>query len=291
MTTDAAAERCRADLGCARRRLDGVRRAVHPPRRVGPPVGASAGHGRGRRGPGLRGVRQGAHHRPARRRPGPGVPRLPAHRGPQPLHRHRARHHPAAAGRRLRAVRRRRPFPRHGRGGLREPGGGTRVRDAARAVAAGAVAHRGRGAEARRGRQAARHVRQLRLRPRLPRPRGSAPGVPEHARPGRRGRRLRVDPGQPGRLHPQRREQARRGQGPGAHRRVPALHGHLPRAVGGQHQPLRHHRPDGAGQCRRRLHRRQRGAPPMVAWSGCSAGPATSSATTPRASPWPGPRP
>ena len=44
------------------------------------------------------------------------------------------------------------PVPRHRRRGLREPGGGPRVRDAARAVAAGAVAHRGRGPEARRGR-------------------------------------------------------------------------------------------------------------------------------------------
>ena len=58
------------------------------------------------------------------------------------------------------------------------------VRLAARALADGAVAHRGRGPEARRHRAAARDERQLGLRAGLPRPRGPAPGVPHHARAG-----------------------------------------------------------------------------------------------------------
>ena len=55
------------------------------------------------------------------------------------------------------------------------------LRLAAGALAAGAVAPRGRGPEARRHRPAARHERQLGLRARLPRPRGTAPGVPADA--------------------------------------------------------------------------------------------------------------
>ena len=62
----------------------------------------------------------------------------------------------AAHHRRPDAVRPRRAVPRHRRRGVRERRRRPRVRLAARALAAGAVAHRGRGAEARRGRAAAR---------------------------------------------------------------------------------------------------------------------------------------
>ena len=89
---------------------------------------------------------------------------------------------PAAHHRRPDAVRPRRAVPRHRRRGLRDAAAAARVRLAPRALAAGAVAHRGRGPEAGRGRAAARHERQLGLRARLPRPRGPASGVPHHAR-------------------------------------------------------------------------------------------------------------
>ena len=117
------------------------------------------------------------------------------------------------------------------------------VRLAARALAAGAVAHRGRGPEARRRRAAARHERQLRLRARLPRPRGPAPGVPDHARRRPRRGRLPLDPRAPRRLRPRRRLASRRRHGRGAPRRVPQVHGDLPRAHRGQLEPLRHPRP------------------------------------------------
>ena len=138
---------------------------------------------RRRRRPGLRGVRQGARRAPARRRPGRRVPRLPADRRT-----------PAA----------RRPDPGRRRGctttddmtpfdpgvpfrdtaveGFENAAAAKAFASPARALAAGAVAHRGRGPEAGRHRAAARHERQLRLRARLPRPRGPAPGVPDHAR-------------------------------------------------------------------------------------------------------------
>ena len=66
----------------------------------------------------------------------------------------------AAHDRRPDAVRPRRAVPRHRRRGLRERGRSARLRLAPRALAAGAVAHRGRGPEAGRGRPAARHDRR-----------------------------------------------------------------------------------------------------------------------------------
>ena len=78
--------------------------------------------------------------------------------------------------------------------GFESADGRPRLRLAARAVAARPVAHRGRGPQARRHRPAARDERQLRLRARLPRPRGAAPGLPHPARRRARRRGLPVDP-------------------------------------------------------------------------------------------------
>ena len=157
-----------------------------------------------------------------------------------------------------------------------------RVRLAARALAAGAVAHRGRGAEARRGRAAARDDRQLGLRPRLPGPRGPAPGVPHHAR--RRSstttpaRWTRRNLGAYVRGGISRRDAARVEEHLEECR---ALHGDLPRAHRGQLQPRR---PAGPAPARRRgrgVRRRRR----LAAWPAlrrsragscsCWTGPAT----------------
>ena len=101
---------------------------------------------------------------------------------------------------------------------------------------------------------AARDDRQLRLRARLPRPRGPAPGVPHHARGRPRRRRLRLDPRPPRRLRPRRPLPPRRRPGRGAPRRLPRLRGDLPRAHRGQLQPGRPPRPAAA-------RRRGRGVP------------------------------
>ena len=187
---------------------------------------------------------------------------------------------PAAHHRRPDPVRPRRAVPRHGRPRVRERRGGPRLRLAPRALADGAVAHRGRGAEARRGRGAARHERQLGLRPRLPRPRGPAAGVPDHARGRARGRRLRVGAPEPRRLRPRRRLAPRRRQGRGPPRRVPALHGDLPRADRGQLQPGRWLAPavlGGRGCGLPRLRAAARSVPGSPS-SVCSTGRRTSSA-------------
>ena len=69
---------------------------------------------------------------------------------------------------------------------------------------------------------AAGDERQLRLRARLPGPRGAAPGLPQRARRRARRRELPVDPRPPRRLHPQRHLPARRRQGRGPPRRAAA---------------------------------------------------------------------
>ena len=133
------------------------------------------------------------------------------------------------------AVRPGRAVPGHRGRRLRERRGGEGVRLAARAVAAGAVAPRGRGPEARRHRPAARDERQLGVRAGLPRPRGAPPGVLDHAHLAditetdcrwvneHLGAYIRNGPVQAGRR-----------QGAGAPRRVPPLHRDVPRAHRGQ---------------------------------------------------------
>ena len=93
---------------------------------------------------------------------------------------------------------------RHRRGRVRGRCGRQGVRLPPRALADGALAPRGGEPEAGRHRSAAGDERQLGLCPRLPGPRGSAPGVPEHAqrRPGQR--RLPGDQWAARRLRPRR---------------------------------------------------------------------------------------
>ena len=209
------AQRRRADLARPRRGRRCLRRAVQPPQGRRPPAGPPAGARPGRRRPGLRGVRQGAHRAPGRRRARRGLPRLPADRGTPAARRPGPFGSAAADHRRHDAVRPGRAVPGHRGRRLRERCRGQGVRVAARALAAGAVAPRGRGPEAGRHRAAARHERQLGVRAGLPRPRGAAPGVPDHAP--RRHRRDRLPLGQraPRRLRPQGPLQARHRQGPG----------------------------------------------------------------------------
>src|SRR3954451_19018345 len=87
-----------------------------------------------------------------------------------------------ARGRRPGGCRRGAAVPGHRGRGLRERRRREGLRVAPGALADGAVAHRGRAAEAGRHRAAARDERQLRLRPGLPRARGPPPGVLEPAR-------------------------------------------------------------------------------------------------------------
>ena len=264
--------RRRADRGGAgwgRRRL---RRAVQPARRGRPPPGPAAGGGAGRRRPRRRGLRQGVRGPPPRRRPRPGVPRLPADRGPAPARRQDPRRLPAAHHRRPVAVRRRGPVPRHRGRGLRERDRGPGVRLAPRALAAGAVAHRGRGPETRGRRAAARHERQLGVRARLPRPRGAAPGVPLDARAGDRGPRVHADPRAPRRLPPGRRLASRPVPHRGAPRRSAA--GARP-STSSSARSTRTSRASSRRSCsagpRRRTSRPPAPRPPS-AWRPCSTG-------------------
>ncbi len=167
------------------------------------------------------------------------------------------------------AVRPGRAVPGHRRRGLRERCRRQGVRVAARALAAGAVAPRGGGPEARRHRAAARDERQLGLRARLPRPRGPAPGVLDHA-PLRHLRRPTAAGSTSTSARYVRKGLSKRdaAQGRGPPRRVPLVHGDVPRAHRGQLQPRRHHRPAAPRRCRGRLPRLlRRGS----ARPGCSA--------------------
>ena len=192
----------RADLGGPRRGRRRLRRPLRAPRRGRPTPRPAARAGRRRRRPGVRGLRQGAGRAAARRRARRGLPRLPPDLRPAPPGRPHPGDRAAAHHRRHGGLRPRRAVRRHGRRGLRERGRGPGVRLAARALAAGALAHRGRGRQARRHRADPRHERQLGLRPRLPCPRGPARGVPDPARRRARGRHLPLDPRPAGCLRP-----------------------------------------------------------------------------------------
>ena len=267
---------------------------LHPPRRGGPPAGAPAGLGRRRRRPGLRGVRQGAGRRSsaAAARTWPSAPTCSpryaactstgARRGP-------AARRPTTSTPFDHGV----PFRDTAVEGFENQAAAARVHVAARAVAARAVAHRGRGAPARRGQPAARLGRN------------AVAALAYRAREGLRQAFLT--------MHAQDAEDdacawtqdnlgayIRDGRRASATRSRSRAHidecrrcmGIYLELVGGQHQPLRRPRPARARQRRRRRTSAARAA--RRAWRpgrACSAGSATSSAATPRPSPWPGPRP
>ena len=127
------------------------------------------------------------------------------------------------------------PFTDTAVAGLRGRRRGQGLRLAARALAARALAPRGREPEAGRDRAPARHERQLGLRPRLPGPRGTAPGLPDDAHRRPRRRRLPRDPRD---CWAATSAVASRAATPrrvrGAPRPVPPVHLDLPRARGGQ---------------------------------------------------------
>ena len=241
--------------------VDCLRRPVRPPRAT-PPTGWPASWSAARDADDLvsEAFAKVLARAPGRRRPGRRLPRLPAHRRTPAARRPDPRRAAAAHHRRPDAVRPGRAVPGHRGRRLRERRGGQGVRLAARALAAGAVAPRGRGPEARRHRAAARDERQLGLRAGLPGPRGAPPGVPDHAhrRPDRR-------PSAGGSTSTSARSSATACPSATAARSrqhldgCRTLHRDVPRADRGQLEPGRHHRAAAARRGRDRVPRLQRG--------------------------------
>ena len=228
-----------------------------------------------RRRPGGGGLHPGPVGPAARRRTGGRLPALPHDLRPQRLVRQGPQGR--ASRRPRRGARGHQPGPAQRAARQRgRPHGGGRLRLAARALADGALAHRGRGSPGGRGRPAAGPGPQRRRRPRLPGPGGPAPGLPPGPPAAPAARRLPGDDHQARCLRPRRAVGARPAQGRRAPQALRAVHGPAPRAAGGEHEPAGRAPAGAARRGRHRLprprRRRRRRAP----------GPAPLAAPTPR---------